>query len=78
MYVVAIFKKAPSSTSVSKTPVLTLGFFFFVHRVQAGNWLILRYPLASMMIIYIVFLVLIGYSKTRHFQNLYSKYFKES
>lgn len=47
-------------------------------RIQAGNWLILRYPLASMMIIYIIFLVLIGYSKTRHFQNLYSKYFKES
>lgn len=77
MYAVAIFKKAPSSNSVSQTPVLTLGFFF-LHRMQAGNWLILRYPLASMMIIYIIFLVLIGYSKTRHFQNLYSKYFKES
>ncbi|XP_068693823.1 protein mono-ADP-ribosyltransferase PARP16-like [Montipora capricornis] len=47
-------------------------------RVQARNWLVCRYPLASMMVIYVVILVLIGFSKTRHFQNFYSKYIKES
>ena len=46
--------------------------------MQARNWLVCRYPLASMMVIYVVILVLIGFSKTRHFQNFYSKYIKES
>jgi len=47
-------------------------------RVQARNWLIFRYPLASMMVAYFLVLVLIGFSKTRLFQKFYSKYFKDS
>lgn len=45
---------------------------------QARNWLIFRYPLASIMVVYILILVLVGLSRTRLFQKFYRKYFKGS
>lgn len=47
-------------------------------RTQAHNWLICRYPLASIMVVYILVLICVGFSKTRQFQKFYSKYFKGS
>ena len=50
----------------------------FLSRAQTRNWLIFRYPLASMMVAYVLVLVLVGLSRTRLFQKFYSKYFKGS
>lgn len=47
-------------------------------RTQARNWLIFRYPLASIMVAYILVLICVGFSKTRLFQKFYRKYFKGS
>jgi len=50
----------------------------FPSRVQRHNWLIFRYPMASMMLAYIFILILVGLSRTRLFQKFYGKYFKDS
>lgn len=47
-------------------------------RARVRRWLMFRYPLASLMVIYILILAFIGFSKTRQFQTFYSKYFKDS
>ena len=50
----------------------------FPSRAQGHNWLIFRYPIASMMLAYIFILILVGLSRTRLFQKFYGKYFKGS
>ena len=50
----------------------------FLPGCNSDYWLMFRYPIPSMMVVYIFILILVGLSRTRLFQKLYGKYFKGS